>query len=503
MKRLSGILLHVSSLPGSYGVGDFGAHAYRFVDFLVSCKQKMWQILPLNPTTSGAGNSPYSSYSAFAGNQLFIDPEQLMDQGMLDLHDLNHAFSFPAHRADYAQAQVLRKALLKKAFNRYQGRLADDARFALFCDENVYWLEDFALFSALKARFQGAPWYEWPEELRQRQGSEIKRCKETLHMEILEEKFYQYLFFSQWQKLRTYANNRKIVIFGDLPIYVSLDSCDVWAHPHLFLLDEQKKPVFLAGAPPDYFSEHGQFWGNPLYNWEECARENYTWWLKRIRQNMVMFDLLRFDHFRGFASYWSIPAGSETAANGQWVQGPGEHFWSVLTREIPPVHFVAEDLGYITPDVHELRDKYNLPGMKVLQFAFGDDMPSNPYIPHNHIPNSVVYTGTHDNNTVRGWYEEELDQNSRIRLEKYADREINRKNVAREMIRLALSSTSLYCILPMQDVLGLDSWARMNKPSVGGSNWEWRVDWSGFDMQVKDFLHHYTVIYGRNDFRNE
>jgi 4-alpha-glucanotransferase len=501
MSRCSGVLMHISSLPSRFGIGDLGSQAYSFVDFLARTGQKVWQILPLNPTTPGTGNSPYSSYSAFAGNPLFIDPLSLVETGVLEQGDLGQVPDFSHDRASHEQVWKYKKTLLDRAFFRNMDHVESDPAFNLFCEDNSYWLEDFAVFSALKARFKGAPWYKWPMELRFKNQDQIKFINNNLEEMILKEKYRQYLFFSQWSKLKTYANNRNIIIFGDLPIYVSLDSCDLWSHPGLFLLDEHNMPTHVAGAPPDYFSKTGQLWGNPLYDWQACENEDFLWWRERIKQNLIMFDLLRFDHFRGFAAYWQIEAGEKTAISGQWKPGPGEKLLSRITDMFSPARFVAEDLGHITDDVLELRDRFDLPGMKILQFAFGPDMPSNPYVPHNHVHNCVVYTGTHDNNTILGWFENELDLEGRSRLEEYLGRKLNRENVCRELIRMAMSSPARFCVIPIQDILGLDQGSRMNRPSISTGNWEWRLLPKMLNQATEDFLLRFTHIYGRTNHR--
>ncbi|MFN2342376.1 MAG: 4-alpha-glucanotransferase, partial [Desulfonatronovibrio sp.] len=475
MLRRSGILLHISSLPSEFGIGDLGPGAYSFVDFLERTGQKVWQILPLNPTTPGTGNSPYSSYSAFAGNPLFIDPSGLVESGILKDEDLENKPHFNAQKADYENSWEFKKRILNRAFFKNMDHIEADPGFILFCRENSFWLEDFAVFSALKSRYDGAAWYNWPEEARFKSHDQVRIINNNLEELILKKKYWQYLFFSQWKRLKTYANNKNIIIFGDLPIYVSLDSCDLWSHPELYQLDENNMPTHVAGAPPDYFSKTGQRWGNPLYDWQACENEDFLWWRERIAQNLIMFDLLRFDHFRGFAAYWKIKAKEKTAINGEWETGPGEKFMSSITDSFSPAQFVAEDLGYITSDVLELRDNYDLPGMKILQFAFGPDMSTNPYIPHNHVYNSIVYTGTHDNNTTLGWFRQELDHNSRQRIQEYLGKTIATDNICREFIRMAMSSPARYCILPMQDILELDESCRMNTPSTSSKNWEWRL----------------------------
>jgi 4-alpha-glucanotransferase len=501
MSRCSGILLHVSSLPSNFGIGDMGKGAFSFVDFLARTGQKVWQILPLNPTNPGTGNSPYSSYSAFAGNPLFIDPYSLVESNVLYPEDLGQIPDFSAVRTEYERVWEYKKMLLERAFFRNMDDIESDPGFVLFSEKNSFWLDDFAVFSALKIRQKGAPWYRWPEEIRIKDNEQIKYINNNLEDLVLREKYWQYLFFSQWSRLKTYANNRNIIIFGDLPIYVSLDSCDIWSHPDIFLLDENNMPTHIAGAPPDYFSETGQLWGNPLYDWQACEREDFLWWRRRVEQNLIMFDLLRFDHFRGFAAYWKIDAREKTAVNGQWEAGPGEKFMSRITASFSPAQFVAEDLGHITPDVLELRDKFGLPGMKVLQFAFGPDMPHNPYIPHNHVSNCVVYTGTHDNNTIVGWFDNELDQEDVTRLREYLGKDVDRTNVCLELIRAAMSSPARFCVIPMQDFLCLDQQSRMNMPSTSSGNWEWRLLPKLLNEDIENFLRWFTFIYGRTNHR--
>ncbi|MCI0694669.1 4-alpha-glucanotransferase [candidate division KSB1 bacterium] len=473
--RGSGILLHITSLPSAYGVGDFGPEAYRFADFLTEAQQCFWQFLPLNPTQSMLGHSPYSSHSAFAGNPLLISPELLEQEGILRAADLPRAPSFRDGRVDFPSVIDYKKKLLAAACQQYKGRLAKDHEFEHFCRENAHWLDDYALFAVLKEHFHEAGWDSWPVALRDRDPQALREAEKHFHDQILPKKFVQYLFYRQWFALKNYCKNKNLQLIGDLPIYVSFDSVDVWANPELFKLDEEKRPVVVAGVPPDYFSATGQLWGNPVFNWEKLRETRYAWWAKRLEHNLKLCDIIRLDHFRGFVAYWEVPAGETMAINGKWVEAPVEDFFKIMFRHFPGLKIIAEDLGEITPDVREWIHRLGLPGMRVLMFAFGDDLATNLHAPHNYPENCVVYTGTHDNNTVRGWFKNEAGAETRQKLFQYLGREITGPTVHWEFIRLAMSSVAQMVIIPMQDVLGLGEKARMNFPGKPEGNWGWRL----------------------------
>jgi len=496
-ERGSGVLLHISSLPSGHGVGDLGPQAYKFVDFLSQSGQQYWQILPLNPTGTYLGNSPYTSYSVFAGNALFISVESLCQLGLLSKTDLENAPDFPQDHVNYDAVVNWKSKFLRRAFHHAEGRIERDQDFADFSRRNAHWLEDFSLFAALKDHYKEIAWYEWPEPVRDREMAELNTLRNRLEKRILRSKFIQYVFFKQWQSLKEYANAKKIKIIGDIPIYPSLDSADAWSHPELFKLDENKKPLFVAGAPPDYFSETGQRWGNPVYRWDELQRTGYSWWIRRLRQNLQLCDLLRLDHFRGLVAYWEIPAQEQTAVNGKWVEAPVKDFFETLTKEFSSLPLILEDLGLITQDVKEVMKELGYPGMKVLLFAFGPDLPTNPYAPHNYIRNCVVYTGTHDNNTIRGWLEKEASPQDLQRLRQYLGQEVDARSVSAALIRLAMSSVARVCIVPLQDILGLGAEARMNLPSRSSGNWEWRVQGHQLTEEVAKQLLDKTRLYGR------
>jgi 4-alpha-glucanotransferase len=484
--RKSGILLHPTSLPGESGIGDLGRWAYRFADFLLKSGQQLWQVLPLSPT--GFGYSPYQAYSSMAGNPMLISLQSLVDQGWLFPEDLRESPRFPDGIVDFDTVIPFKKRLLKKAAAIFFQRNSDPLRqeFLEFCSETDSWLASFAEFSALKETNRDSAWTEW------------NSTSEAGAQDILDQKFIQFEFFRHWKALKKYCNERGIEIIGDLPIFVAHDSADVWANPELFDLDEKGNPKAVAGVPPDYFSETGQLWGNPLYRWDVMEQRGYAWWIERVRSILNMVDIIRLDHFRGFEKYWRIPAGAKTAVKGRWTRGPGDRFFQALQNAFGTLRFIAEDLGYITLEVHELRDRWGFPGMRVLQFAFGDQSLENPHKPHNFIQNCVVYTGTHDNDTSAGWFAVNTDAQSRAeRKAALLYMGSNGADAVWDFIRLALSSVANIAILPMQDVLGLGSEARMNLPSTIGNNWRWRMREDQLKPELADRLQKMNRIYGR------
>lgn len=494
--RGSGVLLHLTSLPSPFGVGDMGPWAYKFIDFLAKTKQSYWQILPLNPTNLGHGNSPYHSTSAFACNTLLISPELLLQDGLLDQEDLSHLDKFPEARVDYYKAKSSKEKLFHQAFEHFK-RGKEPHDYEEFCGKNAGWLEDYALFMALKENFGDRVWSDWPEAIRERKPADLQLIRNELHDVIEKEVFLQYLSFKQWHALKSYCNEKGIRVIGDMPIYVVHDSADVWVHPELFKLDNKKRPYAVAGVPPDYFSETGQLWGNPVYRWDVLKERGYDWWIQRLEYNFRLFDFVRIDHFRGFVSYWEVSADEKNAINGKWVEAPAEDFFGVILDKFPKAPIIAEDLGLITPDVWEVMDQFGFPGMKVLLFAFGEDLSTNPYVPHNHIKNCVVYTGTHDNNTVRGWFEKEAKPEEKRRLAFYLGREIAAKEVHWELVRLAMMSVANTTIIPMQDILGLGEQSRMNRPAKKDGNWKWRLLPDQLKPSLTKRLLETTEIYGR------
>ncbi len=472
--RRGGILLHVTSLPGKYGIGDFGPEAYRFVDFLRETKTGYWQILPLNPTELGLGNSPYSSTSAFALNPLLISPELLVAEKLLNQEDIEDHPAFREGLAEYGKTIPWKISLLYKAYENNIESLYT-TEFEQFCNQNEFWLDDFSLFSCAKMKFNGKIWKDWPGEIRFRNPEHLSMLKDQMKHEIGREKFIQWIAHKQWFALKSYANDKGIQLIGDIPIYVHYDSADVWSNGHLFKLNDELVPHVVAGVPPDYFSETGQLWGNPVYKWEELEKQDFLWWIKRVEKNFELYNIARIDHFRGLVAYWEVPAEETTAINGKWVNVPKERFFESLERHFTYLPFIAEDLGMITPDVTEFLNRTGYPGMRVLQFGFMSGEPGDKYLPHNYIGNCVAYTGTHDNNTLVGWYKKEINREQKKFLCSYFGRKIRKSNVNLEMIRLGLMSNARAFIFPMQDLLGLDHRARMNKPASTDGNWLWRL----------------------------
>jgi 4-alpha-glucanotransferase len=496
LSRASGILLHPTSLPGKFGIGDLGKEAYRFVDFLSESFQQMWQVLPLGPT--GYGNSPYLSYSALAGNPLLISLEQLQEDELLAQEDLRNLPEFPPEQVDFDLAIQIKMPLLKKASDRFKtnASASQKQKFQQFSDRHTYWLDDYALFMAIKENQNGASWNQWDKAIAKREPQAVKEWGDRLREEIFYHKFLQFEFFRQWTELKKYANDLNISLFGDIPIYVAHDSADVWAHPDIFCLDEETgEPALMAGVPPDYFSATGQLWGNPVYNWDRLKETNFKWWVQRVEGMLEYFDLMRIDHFRGFQAYWAVPEGEKTAVKGEWIEAPGEAFFQILGEELGKLPIVAEDLGLITPEVEALRDKFEFPGMKVLQFAFDSDR-ANPFLPYNYASrNYIVYTGTHDNNTTLGWFNERSPE-EQDRVVEYLGC-ICPEGIHWSLIRLALGSIANQTIFPLQDILGLGSEGKMNVPGREEGNWSWRYRPEALTKELSDRLKRLTYLYGR------
>jgi len=472
MERKSGIICHITSLPGKYGIGTLGKSAYKFVDFLIQTKQKLWQILPLGPT--GYGDSPYQCFSAYAGNPLLISLEELQNDGWLSAEDFENEPQFDTKRIDFGEVINFKNPLLRKAFANFneKAKNVDKIKFRNFCARNEKWLNDFALFMSLKSHFDGKPWVEWETGIRLREKDAVNYYTNELIHEIDFQKFAQFLFFKQWLEVKSYANNNGVQIIGDIPIYIAADSADAWTNSELFFFSDDRKPIQVAGVPPDYFSETGQLWGNPIFNWEKLRETGFEWWIDRIKANLLLYNIIRIDHFRGFEAYWSVPFGEATAVNGEWVKAPGTDLYRTIREKLGNIDIIAEDLGVITPEVEELRDSFGLPGMKVLQFGdYGKG--TDEYIPHNFPTNCVVYTGTHDNDTTVSWYNNISDAEKQ-KVNTYYN--CDGSQIHWTLIRAAWSSVGYIAVAPLQDILGLGGESRMNMPGAASGNWGWRFE---------------------------
>lgn len=468
--RSCGTLVHPTSFPSKYGMGDLGHEAYEFINFLEETGQTIWQVLPLSPT--GYGNSPYASYSAFAGNPYLISPDKLEEKGYITAEDLSKAFLPMTTEADYEASYEKKDTLYKKAFDQFKSSSSKDVqkKLANFKKQNSYWLEDYTLFMACSLSNNRAPWNKWDKNLAQRKPSAIKKAKKTFADEIEYQTWLQFEFFEQWKVLKNYANSKNIRVVGDIPIFVDHNSADVWSHSEFFAVDKQGNRELVAGVPPDYFSETGQLWGNPLYKWKAIQKDNFSWWIERFRQMFDLFDAIRVDHFRGFDEYWEVKASEKTAENGEWVKAPGVELFTTIKEKLGSLPIIAEDLGLMTQGVEDLRDQFNFPGMKILQFAFDSDS-TNSFLPHNYPQNCVTYTGTHDNDTTIGWY------NSAPEVEQHRAREYTKSDgseIQWELIRLGMFSVADQAIFPLQDFMNLESRYRMNTPGTVGDNWMWR-----------------------------
>jgi 4-alpha-glucanotransferase len=491
LQRASGLLLHPTSLPGGHGIGDLGQGARDFLEFLSAGRQQYWQVLPLGPT--GYGDSPYQAFSAFAGNPLLIDLAALVTAGYLQESDLENA-PLQAPQVDFGWVVQFKQQALNQAYSRFKEltKMFKCSDFEAFKQVQSAWLDDYALFTALKEHHGGASWNTWESALRLREASALEAKRQELGDRLEFTKFAQWIFFSQWNALKFQANERGIRIIGDVPIFVSLDSADAWARPELFQFDSEGHPTVVAGVPPDYFSPTGQLWGNPLYNWAAMATSGYAWWILRMQQAFKLYDLVRLDHFRGFQAYWEVPAGEKTAINGRWVKGPGAALFEALESALGELPIIAEDLGLITPEVEKLRDDFALPGMKILQFAFSD--PANAYLPHHFVPQCVAYTGTHDNDTSRGWFDSAPEENKAFAL-KYL--QTDEAGFTWALIRLGMASVAALTLVPIQDLLDLGSEARMNMPSTAAGNWSWRLNEGQLNEHQANMLADWAWLYGR------
>jgi len=492
--RKSGIIAHPTSFPGPYGIGDLGKNAYAFVDFLENSGQKLWQVLPIGPT--GYGDSPYQSFSSFAGQPLIISPDRLYEMGLLDQVDMDDLKPWDPNKVDFGPVIMYKNRLLEKAFENFD-QSEDESRhkaFKRFCSKQKAWLSDYALFMASKDHHEGVVWTKWDASIAFPTEGDKKSWTRKLAKSIKYYKFLQFIFFDQWFALKNYANEKGIEIIGDTPIFVAFDSADVWANKELFYLDETGYPTSVAGVPPDYFSETGQLWGNPLYNWDVHKSTNYIWWVEKVRYTLTLVDVLRIDHFRGFEAYWAVPFDAPNAISGEWRKGPFKDlfyaFQEALGHDLP---IIAEDLGVITPEVEDLRDTFNLPGMKILQFGF-ETVEENGFLPHHFVPSSVCYTGTHDNDTTLGWYQT-IPEASKDKIRRYLNTDAS--HIVWDMIRACFGSVSTMAIVPLQDILNLDSSARMNVPGIAGGNWQWRYTEDMLNHELSGRLKSITTLYGR------
>ncbi|HNW89149.1 MAG TPA: 4-alpha-glucanotransferase [Bacteroidales bacterium] len=490
-KRQSGILLHPTSLPGNHGIGTIGKEAFDFIDFLAEAGQKLWQILPLGPT--GFGESPYQCFSSMAGNPLLISLEKLEEDGLLSKSDIDDHSGKLARHVDFEKVRKVKIPLLDKAFGKFIKTGKNTKAFKTFCSQKSVWLDDFALFLSLKEEFRNKPWNLWPKEARLRDPEALEQYRKKCKERILYHKFIQFEFFKQWKEVKKYANEKNIRIVGDIPLYVAYDSVDVWTKPENFLLDSKGKPIKVAGVPPDYFSATGQLWGNPVYNWQYIEKDGFYWWIERMWASLELCDIVRIDHFRGLSAFWVVPYGEKTAVKGKWVAAPGKKLFKTLIKELGELPVIAEDLGVITPDVEELRNCFGFPGMKILQFAF-DSSEENNYLPHTYTENCVVYTGTHDNNTVLGWYQN-ASAGDRKKVKEYIGN-ID-EGIVKSMIRLAWASVADIAIIPVQDILELDEDARMNLPGTSSGNWSWKFRPKDLTPAHAAWLKKLTETYGR------